>query len=306
MKCILIGLPVEVGTDIDGCSSGPAALREAGLASVLEGLGHIVEDRGDLSIGATAASPHTNAAIHHLAEVAAWTRVGAAAAHDASSERLPIFLGGDHSISMGTIGGIARRASEAGQPLFVLWLDAHSDFHTLDSTESGNLHGVPLGYLCGLPGFAGYLPHLSTPLDPCRVCVLGIRSVDVAEREAIASSGIHACDMSTIDRKGVVAPLAAFLDRVKAADGLLHVSLDVDFLDPAIAPAVGTTVPGGATFREAHLVMELLHESGLLSSLDIVELNPTLDTNGRTAALMVDLVASLFGRTVLGRASKAA
>lgn len=217
---------------------------------------------------------------------------------------MPIFLGGDHSISAGTLAGMARRARDAGRPLFVLWLDAHPDFYTLDSSRSGNLHGGPLAYASGKPGFSGYFPELEVRVEPGRICALGLRSVDPFERQALREAGVVVHDMRAVDEHGMAPLLRAFLERVRAEDGLLHVSLDVDFLDPAIAPAAGTTVPGGATFREAHLVMEMLHDSGLLTSLDLVELNPFLDERGRTATLMVDLVASLMGRSIMDRPTR--
>jgi arginase len=217
---------------------------------------------------------------------------------------MPIFLGGDHSISAGTVSGIARRAAETGRPLFVLWLDAHPDFHTLDTTTSGNLHGVPLAYASGQAGFKGYFPDLPEAVDPARICAIGLRSVDPAERRALTQAGVTVHDMRAIDEHGIAPLLRAFLARVEKENGLLHVSLDVDFLDPSIAPAVGTTVPGGATFREAHLVMEMLSDSGLVSSLDLVELNPFLDERGRTATLMVDLTASLMGRRIMDRPTR--
>ena len=186
----------------------------------------------------------------------------------------------------------------------MLWLDAHPDFHTLDTTASGHLHGVPMAYATGQPGFAGYFPALPVAVDPRNVCMIGLRSVDPAERTALTAAGVMTHDMRAIDEHGIAPLLGAFLERVAAADGLLHVSLDVDFLDPGIAPGVGTTVPGGATFREAHLAMEMVYDSGLLRSLDLVELNPFLDERGRTALLMVDLAASLMGRRILDRPTR--
>ena len=216
---------------------------------------------------------------------------------------MPVFLGGDHSLSLGSVAGMAAHAETAGRPLFVLWLDAHTDFHTPESTVSGNLHGTPVAYIAGRPGFAPF-PPFPAPVPGERIAMLGIRSVDPAEKSALIPEEIEIADMRVLDERGFGAPLREFLDRVRAANGLLHVSLDVDFLDPSIAPAVGTTVPGGATFREAHLVMELLHESGLVTSLDLVELNPFLDERGRTAKLMVDLVGSLMGRKVFDRPTR--
>ena len=223
----------------------------------------------------------------------------------AQGAALPIYLGGDHVLSAGTVSGHAAAAKEMGRPLFVLWLDAHADFNTLASSPSGNLHGTPLAFACGLPGFDVFLDGpVRAAVDPANVCILGLRSVDGEERRLLQSSDVTAHDMRAIDEHGIAPLLSDFLDRVRAANGLLHVSLDVDFIEPDIAPAVGTTVPGGATFREAHHVMELLHDSALVSSLDLVELNPFLDVKGRTARLMVDLTASLFGRQVLDRMTR--
>ncbi|HEY9215395.1 MAG TPA: arginase [Ancylobacter sp.] len=299
--CILLGAPIQEGTGLLGCDMGPSAFRAAGIAGALRDLGYVVQDRGNLAPPPATPLQHPNAAIKALPEVVAWTHTITEAVYQASSEGMPIVLGGDHSLAAGTLSGLSRRATEQGRKLFVLWLDAHPDFHTLETTGSGNLHGVPMAYATGQPGFEGYFPPLAAPLDPTRVCMLGIRSVDPAERSALATAGVTVHDMRAIDEHGVPALVRRFLQQVEAADGLLHVSLDVDFLDPDIAPGVGTTVPGGATFREAHLVMEMLCDSGLVSSLDLVELNPFMDERGRTARLMVDLVASLMGRRVLDR-----
>ena len=199
--------------------------------------------------------------------------------------------------------GAAAFANRQGRPLFLLWLDAHSDFHTPLTTTSGNLHGTPVSYIAGRDGFDAFPPFpMQVPAD--HICLYGIRSVDPAEHAALLRHDIAINDMRVLDEQGVVAPLRAFLAQVRALGGMLHVSLDVDFLDPSIAPAVGTTVPGGTTFREAHLVMELLHESALVTSLDLVELNPFLDERGRTAKLMVDLVGSLMGRKVFDRPTR--
>ncbi|GLS31538.1 arginase [Mesorhizobium albiziae] len=283
---------------------GPSALRTAGLASALTELGHTLTDLGTVTPAAFRTVTHGNAALKALPEITAWTEALTEAAYSASADAMPIFLGGDHSISAGTLAGIARRAADLGRPLFVLWLDAHPDFHTLDTTASGNLHGVPLAYASGQAGFEGYFPSLKAQVDPKRICALGIRSVDQAERLALGKAGVTVHDMRMIDEHGIAPLLRAFLERVGAENGMLHVSLDVDFLDPSIAPAVGTTVPGGATFREAHLVMEMLHDSGLVTSLDLVELNPFLDERGRTATLMVDLTASLMGRRIMDRPTR--
>jgi len=302
--CKLLGIPVQDGAGRLGCEMGPSAFRTAGIVQAIRDLGHQVTDLGNVAPARLHPMTHPNPAVKALPEIVAWTKAVMRAAHDAGADGLPIFLGGDHSLSAGTMPAMALRAAEAGRELFVLWLDAHTDFHTLDTTTSGNLHGVPVAYACGLPGFEGWFPELPRRIDPTNVCMLGTRSVDPPERHAIQKSGITVHDMREIDEVGLAPLLRAFLKRVAAAKGMLHVSLDVDFLDPSVAPAVGTTVPGGATFREAHLVMEMLSDSGLVTSLDLVELNPFLDERGRTATLMVDLVASLLGRRVMDRPTR--
>lgn len=305
MECRLIGAPLQIGAGQLGCEMGPSALRIAGLKTALQALGHTVTDIGNVAPKAIAEILHPNAAVHHLGETVAWTEALSEAAYRESGLGMPIFMGGDHAISAGTVAGVSKRAAEMGRPLFVLWLDAHTDYHSLETTRSGNLHGVPVAYYSGRESFSGYFPPLEHPVDPNCICMIGIRSVDPAESAALKDSGITVHDMRMIDEHGVAVLLREFLVKVEAANGLLHVSLDVDFLEPAIAPAVGTTVPGGATFREAHLVMEMLHDSGLVSSLDLVELNPFLDERGRTATLMVDLAASLMGKSVMDRPNRA-
>lgn len=298
---ILVGAPMDAGKRRQGCRMGPDAYRVAGLDQALTDLGHSVCDLGDVQPEETGLPEHPH--LFALPECIGWTKALSKAAQKAADRGIPIFMGGDHALSMGTVTGMAAYAAKIGRPLFVLWLDAHSDFHTPDSTDSGNLHGTPVAYFTGRPGFEAF-PALPAIVPTDRVGMIGLRSVDPAERSALEQNRAMLADMRSIDEHGIKAPLLAFLDRVKAENALLHVSLDVDFLDPAIAPAVGTTVPGGATEREAHLVMELLHESGLVSSLDLVELNPFLDERGRTAKLMVDLAASLMGRRVFDRPTR--
>lgn len=303
--CTLIGVPVEEGLSQGGCLMGPDAYRTAGLQRALVSLGHAVDDLGNVERGPVKETAHPNAAIKNLGTIAAWTRkLQDIVFAVCETGRFPLVLGGDHSLAMGTLSGLSRYAASIDRPLFVLWLDAHADIHTLDTTESGHLHGVPIAYAIGEPGFDDYLPVNPAPIDPAAICMMGTRSVDPAERSALARHPIEVHDMRALDEHGVVAPTRAFLERVRVAKGLLHVSLDVDFLDPDIAPGVNTTVPGGATFREAHLIMELLHDSGLVTSLDLVELNPFLDDRGRTANLMADLAASLMGRKVLDRPTR--
>ena len=297
----ILGAPVEAGTSVLGAAMGPAMLRTAGIEKPLRDLGHDVEDRGDLTPPpplAHAAAPEGKA--HRFPHVAAWARLLARETYAvARSGRTPIVLGGDHSIAMGSIGGVARHAAEAGRELFVLWLDAHSDFNTPSTSPSGNMHGMVVAMLCGEPGLEGVLGDEPRGfIEPDRLHLFGIRSIDSGERRLLRDRGVDVVDMRMLDEHGFAVSIRRIIDRIRARDGLLHVSLDVDFLDPTIAPGVGTAVPGGATYREAHLVMELLHESGISPSLDLVELNPFLDERGKSALLLVDLTASLFGRQV--------
>ncbi len=303
-RIVLIGAPIDTGQKRAGCLMGPAAYRVAGIAHEIAAEGHAVEDWGDLALPDLRDVTCANPAVHSLCETVGWAEILMDRVDDAlSQDGFPIIMGGDHSLALGSAAGAAAFAARQDRPLFLLWLDAHSDFHTPMTTSSGNLHGTPLAYIAGREGFDAFPPFpLAVPAH--RVCMFGIRSVDPAEQAAMQERDIAINDMRVIDERGLVAPMREFLDRVRAEGGMLHVSLDVDFLDPSIAPAVGTTVPGGATFREAHLVMELLHESGLVTSLDLVELNPFLDDRGMTARLMVDLVGSLMGKKVFDRPTR--
>lgn len=302
--CILIGVPMDSGKARRGCLMGPDAYRVADLGPALGDLGHDVIDIGNIAPDPAEAHPDLPPHVHAPAEMIGWTAALARAAGEALPRGLPIFLGGDHGLALGSVLGAADHAAAAGRPLFVLWLDAHTDYHTPQSTASGNLHGAPLGYVTGREGFHGF-PKVANPVPHENICLLGLRSVDADEREAMQGTSVRYHDMRRIDETGIARPLAAFLNDVQKAGGMLHVSLDVDFLDPSVAPAVGTTVPGGATMREAHLAMEMICDSGLMTSLDLVELNPFLDDRGRTAQVMVDLAASALGRRVFDRPTRA-
>jgi arginase len=308
MKVVVIGAPVDAGAGQRGAVMGPVALRLAGLVDGLRALGLDVEDWGDLAVPVPVAVELPEARAHNLGQVAAWARLLAERAQAAMRHgAVPVFLGGDHSLSMGSVTGVARHARAVGRPLVVLWLDAHADFNTPDTTPSGNMHGMSAALLCGEAGLeavfgdGGDGSGAPCPIAPQDLHLFGIRSVDRAERQALRSRGIDVVDMRVIDEFGVAVPLRRVLDKAAATGAMLHVSLDVDFLDPSLAPGVGTTVPGGATYREAHLVMEMLHDSGLVTSVDVVELNPFLDVRGRSALLLADLVGSLFGRRITER-----
>ncbi|MDE2198531.1 MAG: arginase [Rhodospirillales bacterium] len=298
----LLGIPLELGAGEPGGLMGPAAMRTAGLAGLLKALGHHVTDHGDMAPPAPVAAGVAENC-RNAGQIAAWTRAIHGRAHAlARAGGIPVFLGGDHSLSMGTVSGVARHCAEAGRELVVLWLDAHADCNTPATTPSGNLHGMSAAFACGeasLRPLLGTLPF--HPIAPGRLHLFGLRSIDAGERRAIAARGINSIDMRMIDEHGVGVLLGRILDGLDPARTHLHVSLDVDFLDPSLAPGVGTTVPGGATYREAHLIMEMLHDCGLVGSLDVVELNPFLDERGRSARLLAELIASLFGRTVIDR-----
>jgi len=304
MDIRLVGIPLQDGARRLGCEMGPSAFRAAAIADNLAVLGHNVVDTGNIMSKTNAELRHSNGQVYKLAEIRDWIEVITQRAYEEKKLGFPIFMGGDHAMSAGTVAGIKRYADEINKPLFVLWLDAHSDFHTLDSTKSGNLHGTPVAYFTGRSGFENYYPPMPNYVPLENVTLFGIRSVDKEERIALNKTSINIYDMRNIDEHGVGVLLTRFLQRVKAAGGILHVSLDVDFLDPSIAPAVGTTVLGGATFREAHLIMELLFDSGLVCSLDLAELNPFLDERGKTAILMTELAASLLGRRVIDRTTR--
>ena len=270
----LLGIPVEDGSPAKGCLMGPDALRSANIMETLTGLGYHCIDHGNLSPLSLDLAP-PNGKANNFNRIAGWTRALAGQAYKLVQTGFPLFMGGDHSLSMGTVAAMARYAAEQDRPLYVLWLDAHPDFNTPQSSQSGNLHGMAVAAFCGLPDLAAvYEAPLAHPVNPANVHMMGIRSVDLQERELLRQHHIHVNDMRSLDETGIIAPLQQLLLEVKNRNAMLHVSLDVDFIDPQIAPAVGTTVPGGATFREAHLIMEMLHESGCVTSLDLVELNP--------------------------------
>jgi arginase len=302
-RIALLGAPVEIGASQLGTLMGPDAMRTAGLKPLLEELGFAVEDHGNLAMPTPSSDDAPPANAKHYRDIQAYVQALSARAYTlAASGALPIFIGGDHSLSMGSVNGVARHWQAQGHELFVLWLDAHADYNTPATTVSGNMHGMSAAFLCGEPGLDGLLgnePRAS--ITPDHLDLFGIRSIDKLEKELVKQRGISLIDMRQIDEFGVGVLIRRVIERVKARNGVLHVSLDVDFLDPITAPGVGTMVQGGATYREAHLIMELLHDSGLMCSLDVVELNPFLDERGRTARVMVELVGSLFGQQITDR-----
>jgi arginase len=299
----LIGVPTDIGAGARGASMGPEALRVAGVQAALEGRGLEVVDLGNLA-GPPNPWSEPVRGYRHLPEAAQWNR----AVHDAvfaelGRGHLPILLGGDHCLAFGSISAVARHCRQAGKNLRVLWLDAHADFNTSALTPSGNLHGMPLACLCGfgppeLLSIGGASPALLSRW----VRLIGIRSVDPGEKHFVHEQGLEVFDMRYIDEMGMRHAMELALALLDG-NTHLHVSFDVDFLDPSIAPGVATTVPGGPTYREAQLCMEMIADSARLASLDLMELNPALDLRNRTAELAVDLLESLFGKSTLMRST---
>ena len=280
---------------------GPEALRVARIAEALRARGLEVVDRGNLSGPFNPWQPPHDG-YRHLGEVVEWNRsVMQAVAAELDLGRLPILLGGDHCLAIGSIGAVARHCRARGKKLRVLWLDAHADFNTSTITPSGNVHGMPVACLCGYgPKELTELGGGAPMLDKDAIRQIGIRSVDAGEKKLVHDVGLDIYDMRYIDEIGIKRAMEEALEGVDATTHL-HVSFDVDFLDPSIAPGVGTTVRGGPNYREAQLVMEMIADTGRLSSLDIVELNPAFDKRNQTGKLAVDLVESLFGKSTLMR-----
>lgn len=297
----LIGAPTDIGASVRGASMGPEALRVAQLQARLESHGLSVLDRGNLG---GPANPWQQPAggYRHLDEVVRWNQ----AVHDAviqelRAQRLPVLLGGDHCLGIGSISAVARHCRDTGRKLRVLWLDAHADFNTSAITPSGNIHGMPVACLCGhgpqaLVEMSGQVPAI----QPKCIRQIGIRSVDPAEKRFVHEQDLEVFDMRYIDEMGMRHTMELALATLDT-NTHLHVSFDVDFLDAEIAPGVGTTVPGGPTYREAQLCMEMIADTGRMASLDVMELNPALDVRNKTAELAVDLIESLFGKSTLMR-----
>ena len=297
----IFGVPTDIGAGTRGASMGPETLRVAGLVEALRARGVDVEDRGDLAGPRNPWQP-PDAGYRHLDEVVAWNRaVMQASSAELAAGRMPVMLGGDHCLAIGSITAVARHCREQGKRLRVLWLDAHADFNTSAITPSGNVHGMPVACLCGMgPEVLTRLGGDAPAISPAEVRQIGIRSVDTGEKRLVKDHGLDIYDMRYIDEVGmkrvVEEALAGIDDQTH-----LHVSFDVDVLDPTIAPGTGTRVPGGVNYREAQLLMEMVADTGRMGSLDIVEVNPALDIRNRTAKLAVDLVESLFGKSTLMR-----
>ena len=297
----IIGAPTDIGAGSRGASMGPEALRVANIVPVLQAHGLEVIDRGNLSGPSNPWLPPV-AGYRHLAEVVAWNKAVHEAVHaELVLGRLPVLLGGDHCLGIGSMSAVARHCRERKKKLRILWLDAHADFNTSTLTPSGNIHGMPVACLCGhgpqeLIEIGGQVPAI----NPKWVRQIGIRSVDEGEKRFVHEMDLEVFDMRYIDEMGMRHAMELALATLDA-NTHLHVSFDVDFLDPDIAPGVGTTMPSGPTYREAQLCMEMIADTGRLASLDVMELNPALDVRNQTATLAVDLIESLFGKSTLMR-----
>ncbi len=292
----IIGAALDLGAGRRGVDMGPSAIRYAGLHERLDGLGFDVVDWADVETAVQEATEDTDPTARYLPEIkAACGRVARLVGMALDQGAMPLVLGGDHSVALGTLGGLAKASGPGG----VLWIDAHGDLNTPDSSPSGNVHGMPLAAALGLADerFEGDFWTLPA-VDADRVALVGLRSLDERERERIGELGIKAYTMSDIDRIGIERAIRESLSHV-AGPGFVHVSLDMDALDPEVAPGVGTPVRGGLSYREAHLALELVAESGLAGSLEVVEVNPILDRENATAALAVELVASALGKRIL-------
>jgi arginase len=301
----LIGAPTDVGASDRGASMGPEALRVAGIQRALVARGLSVTDLGNLAGPPNPTLPPSNG-YRHLSEVAQWNQRVHDAVHQALNDRLtPVLLGGDHCLAIGSISAVARYCREHGRKLRVLWLDAHADFNTSELSPSGNVHGMPVACLCGFgPDVLTRMGGQNPAIRSQWIRQIGVRSVDPGERRFLHEQGLEVFDMRYIDEVGMRRTMETALEGMDN-ETHLHVSFDVDFLDPQIAPGVGTTVPGGPSYREAQLCMEMIADTGRLGSLDIMELNPACDVRNTTARTAVDLVESLFGKSTLVRQQRA-
>jgi arginase len=292
----VIGAGLDLGAGRRGVDMGPSAIRYAGLDDRIADLGRRCEDWGDVETAVAEATSVGDERVRYLREIkAACERIAGRVARASEDGYLPLVLGGDHSVALGTLGGLARAHGPGG----VLWLDAHGDLNRPETSPTGNVHGMPLAAAMGLAGpeFESDA-YLLPAVDPERVALVGVRSLDGGEQELLAELDTRVFTMSDVDRFGVEAAMREALDHV-AGDGFVHVSLDMDVLDPDVAPGVGTPVRGGFSYREAHLAMELVAESGVAGSLEVVEVNPILDRENQTAKLAVELVASALGARIL-------
>jgi arginase len=297
----VLGVPMDLGSGRRGVDMGPSAIRIAGVEARLRELGHQVVDEGDIAIKNMEELKVGDVRARYLGEIARAATVAARKIDRILTKgHFPLVLGGDHSIAVGTVSGIAAACRRQGKKLGLLWVDAHGDINTPESSPSGNIHGMPVASLLGqgpaeLTGIGGKGPKV----DPANIALVGIRSLDEGEKRRLKATGVQVHTMSDIDRHGIHRVMKKALARVTDGTDYVHVSFDLDAVDPTVAPGVGTPVKGGLDYREAHLIMELLHDSGVMTSLEMVEVNPILDQGNASAAFAVELVQSAFGKKIL-------
>src|SRR5450432_387089 len=300
-KIRVIGVPLDLGQSRRGVDMGPSAVRVAGLEARLEALGHEVEDGGNVPVAIPEQKKEGDTHAKYLKEITATcTKHAELVFKTLEAGKVPLSLGGDHSMAAGTVSGVAEFYRQQKQRVGLIWIDAHSDINTPDTSPSGNVHGMPLAALMGLGPFdLGNIFNFSPKVKPENCVLFGVRDIDAAERENILRAGIHVFTMRDIDERGMRPLMAEALWIVSKGTAGYHVSLDMDWVDPEDAPGVGTPVRGGATYREAHLAMEIIADRGGMLSFEIVEINPILDEKNRTAELAVELTASAFGKKIL-------
>jgi arginase len=297
----IIGAPLDLGQGRRGVDMGPSALRVASLNARLKSLGYEVEDLGNIAVEQAEAWPEGDPQAKYLAQIAAACDQLASQVEDALARgAMPLVLGGDHSVAIGTVSGISRHFRERNQQVGLIWLDAHADMNTPETSPSGNIHGMPLACLVGmgpaeLVDLMGYRPKIAAQ----NTVIVGLREVDMTERPQVRQSGVRVFTMRDIDERGLRAVMEEAIRAASDGTAGFHCSLDMDFVDPKDAPGVGTAVRGGATYREAHLAMEMICDSRRMTSMEVVEVNPVLDEANRTADLAVELIMSGLGKRIL-------
>ena len=300
-KIRVIGVPLDLGQSRRGVDMGPSAVRVAGLEARLEALGHVVEDGGNVSVAIAEQKKEGHPHAKYLKEITATcVKHAELMIKTLESGKVPIVLGGDHSVAAGTVAGVAEFYRRQNQKIGLIWIDAHSDINTPESSPSGNVHGMPLAAIMGLgpPELANIL-NFSPKVSPENCVLVGVRDIDAVEKENVRKAGIEVFTMRDIDERGMRTVMEEALRMAGRGTAGYHISLDMDWVDPEDAPGVGTPVRGGATYREAHLAMEIIADDGHMLSFEIVEVNPVIDEHNRTAELAVELTLSAFGKKIL-------
>jgi arginase len=297
----VIGVPLDLGQSRRGVDMGPSAVRVAGLEARLEAIGHVVEDGGNVAVAMAEQKKEGDAHAKYLKEITATcTKHAELVVKTLEADKIPITLGGDHSVAAGTVAGVAEFYRRQGQKIGLIWIDAHTDLNTPDSSPSGNVHGMPLAAIMGLgPPELANIFGFSPKVSPENCVLVGVRDIDAVEKENVRKAGIRVFTMRDIDERGMRTVMEEALHAAGHNTVGYHVSLDMDWVDPEDAPGVGTPVRGGATYREAHLAMEIIADHGRMLSFEIVEVNPVIDEHNRTADLAVELALSAFGKKIL-------